>query len=66
MEYIGALEKALGKEVKKEFLPIQPGDVPDTWANVDALVEQFDYKPSTPVAEGIRKFAEWFKAYYAI
>ncbi len=65
MDYIGALEKALGKEAKKEFLPIQPGDVPDTWANVDDLVEQFDYKPSTPVAEGIRKFAEWFEVYYA-
>ncbi len=64
MDYIGALENALGKEAKKEFLPIQPGDVPDTWANVDDLVEQFDYKPSMSVEQGVANFADWFKAYY--
>jgi len=64
MDYIGALEKALGKEAKKEFLTIQPGDVPDTWANVVDLVEQFDYQPSMSVDEGVANFAEWFKAYY--
>jgi UDP-glucuronate 4-epimerase len=64
MDYIGALENALGKEAKKEFLPIQPGDVPDTWANVDDLVEQFDYKPSMSVEQGVANFAAWFKAYY--
>ncbi len=64
MDYIGALEKSLGKEAKKEFLPMQPGDVPATWANVDDLVEQFDYKPNTSVALGVAKFAAWFKEYY--
>ena len=64
MDYIGALEKALGKEANKEFLPIQQGDVPDTWANVDDLVEQFDYQPSMSVEEGVANFAEWFLAYY--
>ena len=64
MDYIGALEKALGKEAKKEFLPIQPGDVPDTWANVDDLVEQFDYQPSMSVEDGVANFAEWFTKYY--
>ncbi len=64
MDYIGALEKSLGKEAKKEFLPIQPGDVPDTWANIDDLVEQFDYKPSTSVKQGVANFAAWFKGYY--
>lgn len=64
MDYIGALEKALGKEANKEFLPIQPGDVPDTWANVDDLVDQFDYKPNTSVEQGIANFATWFKDYY--
>jgi UDP-glucuronate 4-epimerase len=65
MDYIGALEKALGKEANKEFLPIQPGDVPDTWANVDDLVEQFDYQPNTSVEQGVANFAVWFKSYYA-
>jgi UDP-glucuronate 4-epimerase len=64
MDYIGALEKSLGKEAKKEFLPIQPGDVPDTWANVDNLVEQFDYKPNTSVKQGVANFTAWFKGYY--
>ncbi len=64
MDYIGALEKSLGKEAHKEFLPMQPGDVPATWANVDDLVEQFDYKPNTSVALGVAKFAAWFKEYY--
>ena len=64
MDYISALEEALGKEAKKEFLPIQPGDVPDTYADVTDLVEQFGYKPATPVKEGIANFAKWFKQYY--
>ena len=63
MNYIGALEAALGREANKEFLPIQPGDVPDTWANVDDLVEQFGYKPNTPVDQGVAAFAAWFKNY---
>jgi len=64
MDYISALEEALGKEAKKEFLPIQPGDVPDTYADVTDLVEQFGYKPVTPVKQGIANFAKWFKEYY--
>ncbi len=66
MDYIGALEKALGKEAKKEFLPMQPGDVPDTWANVDDLVEQFDYKPSTSVEQGVVNFAAWYRNYFNV
>ncbi len=64
MDYIGALENALGKKANKEFLPIQPGDVPDKWANVDDLVEQFDYQPNTSVEQGVANFAAWFKDYY--
>ncbi len=64
MDYIGALEKAFGKKSRKNFLPIQPGDVPDTWADVDELVAQFDYKPQTPVEQGVANFADWFKKYY--
>jgi len=64
MDYISALEEALGKEAKKEFLPIQPGDVPYTYADVTDLVDQFGYKPATPVKEGIANFAKWFTEYY--
>ena len=64
MDYISALEEALGKEAKKEFLPIQPGEVPDTYADVTDLVDQFGYKPATTVKEGIANFAKWFTEYY--
>jgi len=63
-DYIGALENALGKEAEKELLPLQPGDVPDTFANVDDLVRAFDYKPATTVKAGVEKFVEWFNTYY--
>jgi UDP-glucuronate 4-epimerase len=66
MDYISALEKALCREAKKEFLPIQPGDVPDTWANVHDLVNEFGYKPQTSVDVGVTNFVEWFKGYYKI
>jgi len=64
MDYISALEEALGQEAKKEFLPIQPGDVPDTYADVTDLVKEFDYKPNTSVKDGIANFAQWFSEYY--
>ena len=51
-------------KANKEFLPIQPGDVPDTWANVDDLVQQFDYQPNTSVEQGVANFAVWLKGYY--
>jgi len=65
MDYIQALEASLGKKAKKELLPLQPGDVPNTFANVDDLVEKFDYKPSTSVKEGVRNFAVWYKSFYS-
>jgi UDP-glucuronate 4-epimerase len=64
MDYIGALEKALRKKAKINLLPLQPGDVPDTYADVDDLVEQFDYKPSTSVEEGVVRFIEWYRQYF--
>jgi len=64
MDYIGALEKALGKKAEMNLLPLQPGDVPDTYANVDDLVEQFDYKPSTSVDEGVARFIDWYRQYF--
>ena len=66
MDYIAALEKALGKKAEKEFLPLQAGDVPETYANVDDLVEQFDYKPTTSVEEGINRFVSWYRDYFKV
>ena len=62
--YVSELEKALGKTAQKELLPLQPGDVPDTYADVDALIRDFDYKPSTKIEQGIENFVDWFKSYY--
>lgn len=66
MAYVGALEKALGRTAEKAFLALQPGDVPDTWANVDDLVEQFDYQPATPVEQGVANFARWFSDFHRL
>ena len=66
MEYIGALEKALGRTAKKELLPLQPGDVPETYADVEDLVQQFDYKPNTTVVDGVERFVAWYRDYFKI
>jgi len=63
MDYIEALEKALGIIAEKEFLPLQPGDVPDTYADVKDLVKQFNYKPSTTIENGITNFINWYRDY---
>ena len=63
MDYIEALESSLGKTAKKELLPLQPGDVPDTYADVDDLVEEFGYKPSMSVKQGVANFVQWYKEY---
>ena len=64
MDYVDALEKALGKKAKLNFLPLQPGDVPDTFANVDNLKDKFNYKPSTSVVDGVSNFVKWYMDYY--
>ena len=64
MDYIAVLEKCLGKEAKKEFLPMQPGDVYETYADVTDLMGDYGFKPSTTIEEGLSKFAEWFRNYY--
>jgi UDP-glucuronate 4-epimerase len=64
IDFIEALEKALGKTAKKEFLPLQPGDVPYTFADVKDLVKQFNYKPSTTIEEGISNFISWYIEYH--
>ena len=64
MDYVNALEKALKKKAKINFLPLQPGDVPDTYANVDELKKKFNYKPSTSVVDGVSNFVKWYKEFY--
>ena len=64
MDYIKALEKNLNKKAKINFLPLQPGDVKDTYANIDNLKKKLNYKPSTSVIEGVSKFVAWYKNYY--
>ena len=66
MDYIDALEKTLGKKAQINFLPLQPGDVPDTYASADNLKKEFNYKPSTTIIEGVSNFVKWYKDYYQI
>jgi len=63
MDYISAIENALGIEAEKELLPLQPGDVPDTYADVNDLVKDFDYKPSMGIQDGICNFIDWYLEY---
>lgn len=66
MDFIEAIEKALGKEAKKNLMPIQPGDVPATWADVEGLVKDMGYKPGTDLEVGVRSFIKWYRDYYTI
>jgi len=66
MRFIETIERALGKEAVKEFLPLQAGDVPQTYADVDDLMRDVGFKPSTTIEEGIAKFVEWYKDYYGV
>ena len=64
MDYIGAVEKCLGKKAEKNLLPLQPGDVPDTWADTQALADDVGYQPSTPIETGVKNFVEWYLEFY--
>jgi UDP-glucuronate 4-epimerase len=64
MAFIEAIEKALGKKAEKNFLPMQPGDVPATWADVDDLVKDFGYAPTVKVGEGVERFVKWYREFY--
>jgi UDP-glucuronate 4-epimerase len=64
MDFIAILEGHLGREAKKNFLPMQAGDVPATFADVDDLMADADFKPATPIEEGIRRFVAWYHEYY--
>ena len=64
MDFISALEHSLGKTAEKELMPMQPGDVPATWADTEALMDDTGYKPTTPIEEGIGHFVNWYRSYY--
>ncbi len=66
MNFIETLEKCLGKRAEKNFLPMQPGDVPATYADVDDLTRDVGFKPDTPIEEGIERFVEWYRGYYNV
>jgi len=66
MRYIEVIEDCLGKKAEKNLLPLQPGDVPDTFADVSALTEDVGYKPETPIEEGVKKFVDWYRDYYQV
>jgi len=66
MDFIEALEKKIGKKAKKNMLPIQPGDVPSTYADVTDLIEDLGYKPKTSIQEGIDQFVDWYKEFFKI
>ena len=66
MDYIGAIETCLGREAEKNMLPMQPGDVPDTWADTEDLAQDVGYQPSTPIATGVKRFVDWYLDFYNI
>jgi UDP-glucuronate 4-epimerase len=64
MRYIEVIEECLGRKAEMNFLPLQPGDVPETFADVDDLVRDVGYRPATPIEVGVRRFVDWFCEYY--
>ena len=65
LDFITQMETSLGKKATKEMLPMQMGDVKRTWANVDGLISDYEYKPQVKVAEGVRRFVQWYQKYHS-
>ncbi|MDH7565765.1 MAG: capsular biosynthesis protein CpsI, partial [Clostridiales bacterium] len=65
-DFISVLEEHLGKKAVKEYLPMQSGDVAETFADIDDLMADVGFKPSTPIEEGLKRFIGWYKNYYRI
>ncbi|MBT2163192.1 NAD-dependent epimerase [Zobellia barbeyronii] len=63
-DFIEAIENSMGQKAEKELMPMQPGDVERTWADVDDLIRDYDYQPNTSVADGVQNFVDWYKEYY--
>jgi UDP-glucuronate 4-epimerase len=66
MYFIQCIEEAVGKAAVKKMFPLQPGDVPETYADVDALVANVSFKPKTRIEDGVRRFVEWYKDFYGV
>ncbi|MCK8600600.1 NAD-dependent epimerase [Desulfoferrobacter suflitae] len=66
MEFVEAIEEALGIGAKKEYLPMQPGDVPATYADIDDLTRDLGFRPQTDIRQGVRRFIAWYKEYYRV
>lgn len=66
LKFIEVIEEKIGKKAVKNFMPIQDGDVPETYADVDDLMREVDFKPSTPIEEGVGKFIDWYREYYKV
>jgi UDP-glucuronate 4-epimerase len=64
LEVVRLLEETIGKKAKRELVPMQPGDVPATYANVDDLMREVGFRPSTPIAEGVARFVDWYRNYH--
>jgi UDP-glucuronate 4-epimerase len=64
IDFINVIEKTLGKNAEKEFLDMQPGDVPATYADIDDLMQAVGFQPKTPIETGIARFVEWYRSYY--
>jgi UDP-glucuronate 4-epimerase len=63
-EFIATLEQIIGKSAQKNFLPMQPGDVMSTYADIDELIQDIGFQPTTPIALGLEKFVKWYREYY--
>jgi UDP-glucuronate 4-epimerase len=66
LRFIEVLEQCLGRKAQKNLLPLQKGDVPDTYAEVEALIKDAGYQPNTPIEEGIARFVQWYRSYYQV
>ena len=66
MYFIEAIENALGKKAIKNYMPMQPGDVPATYADVQDLIDNMGYKPKTPIQDGINNFIKWYRDFYNV
>ena len=66
LDFISTIEDELGMKANKQLLPMQPGDVEKTWANVDELINDYDYRPNTPISKGIKAFTTWYRSYYNV
>ena len=64
MDFIEAIEGSMGKKAEKNMMPIQPGDVERTWADVNELIKDYGYKPNTSIKIGVENFVSWYKDYY--